>query len=124
MAILNEFLGQKEKLKVVERLHNTSIINLENVTKKSEKITEEIKRDENILECREKDLERLKEIIELKKEIIANNNEMHDCLKKLIREYDLETDAASRRMSLLSFEYFDVAKKLKNDREKSNAIKF
>ena len=69
-------------------------------------LEEEVKHDEKKAEGLKKLIEESrKKIIEDKKEIGA--------LKKRERELANDYDIASKRMHLLSFEYFDVAKKEK-----------
>ena len=77
-------------------------------------LEQQLKRDEKRFEDLIKSIEQSKKNARDKKVKLAD-------LKLKIQKENDEHDSASKRMSLLSFEYFDVAKKIKE--AKSNPVK-
>jgi len=63
-----------------------------------------------------------KSIEQSKKKVVEKSNEI-GVLKKRVRKLDEDYDLASKRMNLLSFEYFDVAKKEKIKRQNGKTLK-
>ena len=94
----------------MEALCNESRMNLRKAKKDLERLSEESKEEERLFESNEKKIESLKKtIMQSKKKINDNENEI-GVLNKRIRESEEDYDEASKRMNLLYFEYFDVAK--------------
>ena len=75
-------------------------------------LQEQVKRDEKRIEDLQKSIEKSKKNAHEKKVKLAE-------LKLMIQKVNEENDTASKRMSLLSFEYFDVTKKIKEQKSKS-----
>ncbi|CBY22725.1 unnamed protein product [Oikopleura dioica] len=113
--------GQKEKLKVVEKLCNKSKIDLKNAKEDSERLSKEKKEEERRIISNEKQVEYLKKSIEQSKKKVVEKSHEIGVLKKRVRNLDEDYDLASKRMNLLSFEYFDVAKKEKIKRQNDDS---
>ena len=107
----------------MESLHNKSKMDLRKAKEDSEKASREIKDEKRRVESNEKQIENLKKVNEQSKKTLAKNSNEIVVLKKRIRELDGSYDLASKRMDLLSFEYFDVAKKEKNKRRNGKVFK-
>jgi len=79
----------------------------------SEMLSDEIEDEEEQVKRDEKKAEGLEKLIEESMKKILENKKEIGALKKRERELANDYDAASKRMNLLSFEYFNVAKKEK-----------
>ena len=115
--------GQKEKLKVVQRFCNKSMMDLRKAKEDSERLSKEKKEEERRIESNERTLENLKKANEQSRKNITKKSNEIGVLKKRIRELDEDYDSASKRMNQLSFEYFDVAKKEKIKRQNGMKVK-
>ena len=78
---------------------------------KTQVLEEQLKRDEKRFEDLKKSIEQSKKNARDKKVKLAE-------LKFKVQKQNDEHDSASKRMSLLTFEYFDVAKKIKEAKSK------
>ena len=81
----------------------------------SEKLAEEAQNREEKLQRYEEKLENLKKSIAKSKKNKAEKIEKLDVLKKNKKELNDDHRSASKRMMLLSYEYFDVATKIKDE---------
>ena len=80
-----------------------------------EKLEEQLRRDE-------KRIEELKVSIEQSKKNLTEKEVKLADLELEVAKFNDEHDSASKRMNLLSFEYFDVAKKSKEEKSKQVKI--
>ena len=79
--------------------------------------------EEQLIRLNERTIEDLKKsVMESKKKVAEKQNQI-GLLKKRVRDFEADCDSASKRMNLLSFEYFDVAKKEKIKRQNGKAKK-
>ena len=81
----------------------------------SNKFDQEAQDREEKLQRDEEELENLKKSIAKSKKNKADKVEKLDVLKKNIRKLNDDDRSASKRMMLLSYEYFDVAKKIEDE---------
>ena len=79
------------------------------------KLDQEAQDREEKLQRDEEELENLKKSIAKSKKNKADKVEKLDVLKKNIRKLNDDDRSASKRMMLLSYEYFDVAKKIEDE---------
>ena len=115
-------LGQKEKLKIVESFCSKSMTELHEANEKSKALIAENGIDEERIKQNEKRIEELKKSNDQMKNNWHEKEEKIAELKSKVDKFNEEHDAASKRMDLLSFEYFDAAKKSKE--EKSKIVEF
>ncbi|CBY42648.1 unnamed protein product [Oikopleura dioica] len=85
-------------------------MNLRKSKEDLKKLSHQKKEEEERIDRNEKEIEDLKKSISRSKKRIAVNQNEIGVLSKRKQELDEDYDAASKRMNLLSFEYFDVAK--------------
>lgn len=90
-------------------------MDLRKVKETSEELAEEAQNREEKLQLYEEKLENLKKSIAKSKQNKADKIEKLDVLKKNKRELNDDHRSASKRMMLLSYEYFDVATKIKDE---------
>ena len=83
------------------------------IKEQSEILSDQIKLEEQHIERDEKKAEDLKKLIEESRKKIIKDKKEIGAAKKRELELANDYDVASKRMNLLSFEYFDVAKKEK-----------
>ena len=115
--------GKKEKLKVVESLCNMAMINLEKAKEDEVRYTQWKMEKERQVVKNERKIEKLKKSVEESKREVTFKEKQISVTKKRIRELEADHDSASKRMHLLSFEYFDVAKKEKTGKENGKVVK-
>ena len=90
-------------------------MDLRKVKETSEELAEEGQNREEKLQLYEEKLENLKKSIAKSKQNKADKIEKLDVLNKNKRELNDDHRSASKRMMLLSYEYFDVATKIKDE---------
>ena len=81
-------------------------------------MAKEIQDREEKLQRDKKKLEKLEKSIAKSKKNITDKSKKLNALNENIKEENTRREAASRRMHLLSFEYFDAAKKIEQDKSK------
>ena len=97
---------------------NKTRIELPKSKETSERLAEKVQDREEKLQCDERKLEELEKSIAQSKKNIPEKNKKLNALNKNIKDEDNHRESASRRMHLLSFEYFDAAKKIEQDKSK------
>jgi len=112
--------GKKEKLKVVERICDETITELQGAKETSKGLITEKEKLEEQLRRDEKRIEELKVSIEQSKKNLTEKEVKLADLELEVAKFNDEHDSASKRMNLLSFEYFDVAKKSKEEKIESS----
>jgi len=112
--------GQKEKLKIIDSFRSKLMTELKKANDTSKAlITEKQILDIN-LKLNEKRREDLEKFIEKSKKNAREKEVKLAELKLKVHKLNEEHDLASKRMNLLSFEYFDVAKKSEDEKIESS----
>lgn len=97
---------------------NKTRIELQKSKETSERLAKETQDREEKLQRDQKNLEKLEKSIAQSKKNITDKNIKLIALKKTRKDENNLRESASRRMHLLSFEYFDAAKKIEQDESK------
>ena len=92
-----------------------AMISLENAKEDEERYIEVKTEEERQIVEKERRIENLKKSIEESKKNVAYTEKQISVTKKRIRELEADHDSASKRIHLLYFEYFDVAKRQKTE---------
>ena len=104
-------------------LFNKSMADRRKAKEDSKRLSKELENEKRRVEYNQSTMKDLQDrIVESKKKIVDKEKE-NAVTKKRIRELDEDYDSASKRMNLLSFEYFHVAKKEKAERQKGKISK-
>jgi bisphosphoglycerate-dependent phosphoglycerate mutase len=99
-----------------------AMINLEKAKEDEVRYTQGKMEEERQIVLNERRLENLKKSIEQSKKDAAYKKKQISVTKKRIRELEADSDSASKRIHLLYFEYFDVAKKQKTEEENGKVV--
>ena len=99
-----------------------AMINLEKAKEDEVRYTQGKMEEEQQIVLNERRIENLKKSVEESKKEVACKKKQISVTKKRIREFEADHDSASKRMNLLSFEYFDVAKKEKTGKENGKLV--
>ena len=99
-----------------------AMVKLEKAKEDEERYTQVKTEEERQIVENERRIENLKKSIEESKKNVANKEKQISVTKKRIRELEADHDSASKRMHLLSFEYFDVAKNEKTEDENGKVV--